>query len=136
MVTKSGRSVYQLAVSTPHTNGNEFGLLLPTPDASMSTGGRTFAPGTVSRTGKDLRTGRKRSVSLSAAIRQMCKWGGSGSREKLKTMVSLQELNGSLNPAWVSVMMGYPQDWLDIGTETGNEELPASAEKSLTDPIS
>jgi hypothetical protein len=41
----------------------------PTPDASMGTGGRTFAPGTVSPTGKDLRTGRKRSVPISAAVK-------------------------------------------------------------------
>ena len=42
--------------------------LWPTPDASMASGGRTFKPGTVSETGKDLRTGRKRSVPLNAAV--------------------------------------------------------------------
>jgi len=40
----------------------------PTPDANMGSGGRTFAPGTVTPTGKDLRTGRKRSVPLNAAV--------------------------------------------------------------------
>jgi hypothetical protein len=64
----------------------------------------------------------------------MCKWGGSGSREKLKTIVSPEELNGSLNPSWVSVMMGYPEDWLDIGTETGNVAFPVSLLESNNAP--
>jgi hypothetical protein len=66
----------------------------------------------------------------------MCKWGGSGSRKKLKTIVSPEELNGSLNPAWVSVMMGYPEDWLDIGTETGNAESPVLPLESPNAPPS
>ena len=96
----------------------------PTPDANMGTGGRTFAPGTVTETGKDLRTGRKRSVPLNAAVSwptptsitdsggaAMCKWGGSGARAKLRAMTSPEELNGALNPTWVEWLMGYPLEW-------------------------
>jgi hypothetical protein len=42
----------------------------------------------------------------------------------------------SLNPTWVSVMMGYPEDWLDIGTATGSAASPESAEKSPIEPPS
>lgn len=42
----------------------------PTPDASMATGGRTYKEGTVSPTGKDLRTGKKRSIPLNDAAKK------------------------------------------------------------------
>lgn len=41
----------------------------------------------------------------------MCKWGGSWSREKLRSMVTPAELNGALNPTWVEWLMGYPLEW-------------------------
>ena len=44
----------------------------------------------------------------------LCKWGGSGARAKLRTMVTPQELNGSLNPTWVEWLMGWPLGWTDL----------------------
>lgn len=44
----------------------------------------------------------------------LCKWGGSRSREKLRTMVSSEELNGPLNPQWVEWLMGWPIGWTDL----------------------
>lgn len=44
----------------------------------------------------------------------MCKWGGSGSREKLRQMVTPEELNGQLNPMWVEWLMGFPLGWSDL----------------------
>jgi hypothetical protein len=41
----------------------------------------------------------------------LCKWGGAGSRAKLRTMVSPEELNGALNPTWVEWLMGFPLGW-------------------------
>lgn len=41
----------------------------------------------------------------------LCKWGGSGARAKLRKMVSVMELNGPLNPEWVSWLMGWPKGW-------------------------
>jgi hypothetical protein len=41
----------------------------------------------------------------------LCKWGGSGARRKLRTMVSEKELNGALNPTWVEWLMGFPLEW-------------------------
>jgi len=44
----------------------------------------------------------------------LCKWGGSGARAKLRTMVSEAELNGALNPNWVEWLMGWPIGWTDL----------------------
>lgn len=41
------------------------------------------------------------------------KWGGSGARAKMRTMVTPEELNGSLNPTWVEWLMGWPLGWSD-----------------------
>lgn len=70
----------------------------------------------------------------------LCKWGGSGARAKLRTMVTPQELNGALNPEWVEKLMGWPDDWTSLqpishvkmcfwlmgmhnGTESGRSEV-------------
>jgi hypothetical protein len=44
----------------------------------------------------------------------LCKWGGSGSREKMKSMTTPEELNGSLNPEFVEYLMGYPIGWSSL----------------------
>lgn len=44
----------------------------------------------------------------------LCKWGGSGSREMLKKIVTPTELNGALNPTWVEWLMGWPLGWTDL----------------------
>jgi hypothetical protein len=44
----------------------------------------------------------------------LCKWGGAGAREKLRTMVSPEELNGQLNPVWVAWLMGWPLEWINL----------------------
>ena len=44
----------------------------------------------------------------------LCKWGGSGARAKLRTMVTPEELNGSLNPQWVAWLMGWPTEWTSL----------------------
>lgn len=44
----------------------------------------------------------------------LCKWGGAGARAKLKTMVTPEELNGSLNPLWVAWLMGWPIGWTSL----------------------
>ena len=41
----------------------------------------------------------------------LCKWGGTGARAKLRKMVTPKELNGPLNPEWVSWLMGWPRGW-------------------------
>jgi len=44
----------------------------------------------------------------------LCKWGGAGSRAKLSTMVTPEELNGALNPTWVEALMGFPFGYTDV----------------------
>ncbi len=41
----------------------------------------------------------------------LCKWGGTRSREKLREAVGSTVLNGALNPAFPSWLMGYPEEW-------------------------
>lgn len=41
-------------------------------------------------------------------------WGGSGSRKKLRGMVSEKELFGPLNPDWVEWLMGWPIGHTDL----------------------
>jgi hypothetical protein len=52
----------------------------------------------------------------------LCKWGGAGSREKLRKMISPEELNGALNPRWVEWLMGYPTGWVN----STDSETPSS----------
>jgi hypothetical protein len=98
----------------------------PTPDASMGTGGRTFKEGTVSPTGVDLRTGRKRSVPLNAAVKMWqtpmvddARGGGSMKSRHIKLHQQVKmwpttdpKTTGSLNPQWVAWLMGYPTEYL------------------------
>lgn len=59
----------------------------------------------------DLAQAVKRWPTPTAAL---CKWGGSGSREMLKKIVTPEELNGALNPTWVEWLMGWPLGWTDL----------------------
>lgn len=45
----------------------------------------------------------------------LCKWGGAGSREKLKQIMTPAEINGALNPDWVEWLMGWPIGWTSLG---------------------
>ena len=95
----------------------EANQMIPTPTAVAATQGQNEADG-------------KRGQTLAGAARgqlwptptamtdtggaALCKWGGSGARAKLKTMVSKKELNGALNPQWVEWLMGFPSGWTDL----------------------
>lgn len=135
-------TAYRLPPLAPLTGGTECGLL-PTPEASntklvaLRSGGREpkdFSKplwptpnvyGLHNRPGASAKSG----WGLSSAVKlwptptaitdtggaAMCKWGGSGSRAKLATMVTPVELNGSLNPTWVEWLMGFPLGWTDCG---------------------
>ena len=73
-------------------------------------------------------SGKKVQVDLAQAVKRwptptvvsssggaaLCKWGGSGSREMLKKIVTPEELNGALNPTWVEWLMGWPLGWTDL----------------------
>lgn len=63
----------------------------------------------------------------------LCKWGGSRSRAKLRTMVTPDELNGPLNPVWVEWLMGWPLGWTDLkplATGKYRSALPQLSENS------
>jgi DNA (cytosine-5)-methyltransferase 1 len=95
----------------------------PTPNCPN--GGRSIKHVTDWRGNTAYHKGKKVQVGLEAAVKlwptptavtnsggaAMCKWGGAGSRAKLKTMVTPQELNGALNPTWVEWLMGWPLEW-------------------------
>ena len=136
--TPQGRLYLELSPSMPRTDDSGSGLW-PTPDAHMASGGRTFAPGTVSPTGKDLRTGNKRSVPLNAAVQMWPtasardwkdnpgSWmydatNPDGSERKREDQLpravyakdQVKPGGGQLNPEFVEWLMGYPIGYTDL----------------------
>ena len=109
------------------TSATDSGLW-PTP--TCPNGGRSVAHVTDWRSERTAYTssGKKVQVDLAQAVKRwptptavtnsggaaMCKWGGSGSREMLKKLVTPAELNGALNPTWVEWLMGWPLGWTDL----------------------
>jgi hypothetical protein len=117
-MTRSG-TAYRLAPLAPLTRGIASGLL-PTPAATEygtnqgggmgRTGPVRPSLGTMAR--KDLWPTPTAVTDTGGAA--LCKWGGAGSRAKLRTLVSPQELNGALNPTWVEWLMGFPLGWTGL----------------------
>lgn len=61
----------------------------------------------------------------------LCKWGGSGSREMLKKIVTPEELNGALNPTWVEWLMGWPLGWTDLEPLATDKYLNAQPKRGV-----
>lgn len=102
--------------------------LWPTPRATDGSKGTRTKTGAL----RELERGRNRDLGMMVKLyptptamnatggAALCKWGGSGARKKLKTLVSPEELNGSLNPEFVEWLMGFPIGWTDLG----HSEMP------------
>jgi hypothetical protein len=115
---------YQLPPLAPLTDETGFGLW-PTP--VVPNGGRSIAHVDQFNGRTAYHKGKKVQVDLRQAVKlwptptavtntggaALCKWGGAGSREKLRQMVTPAELNGALNPTWVEWLMGFPLGWTD-----------------------
>ena len=134
-VTPQGRLLFRLVPSTPRTDETAFGLW-QTPvsdDAVERTEGKFNSRGEpkLSAQVKLLPTptanegARNKSASPNAAIRpslgMMAKhglWptpdGGAAKGPGVSSSATRSRLGGSLNPMWVSWLMGYPLDWLDL----------------------
>ena len=117
---RSPKDGMSLTGMTPDGKKRQVGLenavkMWPTPDANTST----------------YSNGYNGFMNLREAVRMwptpttgaaFCKWGGSGSREKCKTILTPEEINGALNPTWVEWLMGYPLGW----TALEDSETPSS----------
>lgn len=94
--------------------------LWPTPTATLGSKGGRATPrksregGTLIEALSARRLWPTPTAMNSAGGSALCKWGGSGARAKLRTMVTSQELNGALNPAWVEWLMGWPIGWTSL----------------------
>ena len=105
--------------------------LWPTPDANMGTGGRVTNPEHVTDTGLDLRTGRKRQITIADAVRRYPTPAASdhkgssapGQRRGQLSEAIEPDANANrgdstppmtLNPAWVEWLMGFPIGWTDL----------------------
>ena len=117
----------------PNKLGWAVAAMLPTPDAGMVSGGRTLPPGT-SATGVTP-DGKKRQVGLTNAVKM---WrspsAGDGDKHTVQggpariaqngaRQISLSNQVGGtlddprgmkLNPAWVSRMQGFPDNWMEL----------------------
>ena len=105
-VTKSGLSLYQLAVST-HRTGEIGSGLLPTPRVSDTEG----AP---------VRNAEFRNGTWSRLNRKGVRFG-------IKTKDALASIGLTLQPAFALWMMGYPADWLDLV----DGEMPRSKAREM-----
>jgi hypothetical protein len=106
--------------------------LSPTPrsEDSEQTGGHLGKPDTLTAAARMWPTSTAVTDTGGAAL---CKWGGARSREKLRTMVSSEEFNGSLNPTWVEWLMGYPTGWTALepsATPSSRRSRKSSGEQS------
>lgn len=121
--TKSGRSYFQLAPSTPRTGGTGYGLLptlLATPTARDYKDGSAQSCANVPTNGL---LGREVHLLPTPTANR---WDGLQSH-------GVNVVEGSLNPAWVEILQGYPAGWTDLseaaqnaGTATGSETCPES----------
>jgi len=123
-MTRNGIA-YRLPPLAPLTEEIASGLW-PTP--TLPNGGRSVAHVDEWRGRSAYHKGKKVQVDLNQAVKlwptptrvtnsggaALCKWGGAGSRAKLRKMVTPEELNGALNPTWVEWLMGYPLGWTDL----------------------
>ena len=125
--TPQGRLLFQLAVSMPGTGETGSGLWR-TPGASETTGGAANA---------EDRKAQNHAISLSDQVNTPSIWPTPSAREwkgarKPETLEAagrnetnslsdavahvhgLKNPSGSLNPAWVEWLMGYPTGWTDL----------------------
>jgi hypothetical protein len=95
----------------------------------MGTGGRVTNPKHVTDMGIDVRTGKKRQITLADAVRRQMlptpaarDWkSGTGRQENGHTPQLPEVIGGQLNPQFVSWLMGFPVDWCDMPEERAEE---------------
>lgn len=123
--TKSGRSYFQLAPSTPRTGATGYGLLptmravllYPTPRASENENRQTkLTPSQMAG---------RRGLNL-ASVANLFPTPTANRRDGLQSH-GVNVIQGALNPEWVELLMGYPPGWANLdeaqvsGMETGSE---------------
>ncbi len=117
--TRSGIA-YPLPTLAPLIAETESGLL-PTPTATSYGTNRGGAAGRVGSIRPSLQYMARHNLwptptrVTNTGGAALCKWGGAGSRKKLRKMVTPVEFNGALNPVWVEWLMGFPLGWTDLG---------------------
>ena len=116
----AGGLCWELPMSKPPTSGTAYGYLLPTPCTvdSGSYFNKSDSPGAALR--PTLGAMAKHNLWPTAttpagnSVGRLDEWGGSRSREVMRTLATPEELGGPLNPTWVEWFMGWPIGWTDL----------------------
>lgn len=140
--TKSSRLLFQLAVSTPHTAGTEFGLLPtattqevehPQAEIHQKTGRRIAKNGNTHSVGLADKIIMLKTPSASEGVggwKVTDKyWTAKAPKLKMRDQVGRQT-GLKLQPNFVEWMMGYPQNWTDLNSPSpliGANDSKASA---------
>lgn len=111
--TPHGRLLFRLSASMPRTEEREFGLW-PTPTKAIADGGQSSRSG--KRKGELLLTGIARMWPTPTARdwKDGASIGNTPHNGLLGRVVNPTPQSGSLNPEWVSALMGYPPDWTEL----------------------
>jgi hypothetical protein len=151
ITTETGRkSDFSQGGKSMFTRLKEVGLL-PTPDASLATGGKVSNQETVTITGK-MANGKKRQITLNDYAKRGLlptptaasdAKGGCTRKDPQRQQDTLAHAihgivgqtgkTSQLNPLFVTEMMGFPSDWLTLPFLENTEPEPSQESKYMDD---
>jgi hypothetical protein len=110
LATPGRRLLFRLLPSMPDTDETECGLL-PTPAATSYGTNQGGAAGRVGPIRPSLATMARKNLWPTATSRDWRSGKASAATHARNSRPLSEQVGGSLNPAWVEWLMGYPAEW-------------------------